>query len=82
MKIIKGILIALMLMGLSTGAMAGEMEDVMLSIEKDLDTCIESNDKKIEQLIFKYEAEIITGAISNKLKGLYIPPVKYKRRAN
>ena len=43
---------------------------------------IESNDKKIEQPIFKYEAEIITGAISNKLKGLYIPPVKYKRRAS
>ena len=49
----KKILIALMLMSLSTGAIAGEMEDTLLSIEKDIDTCIESNDKNVcDELTF------------------------------
>jgi hypothetical protein len=47
--------IALILWGVFfyTQLRAGEMEDVMLSIEKDMDTCIESNDKDVcESLSF------------------------------
>ena len=43
---------------------------------------IDNDDKIIEKINRKYEADIISGAIRSRQKGLYIPPVKYKSIAN
>ena len=43
---------------------------------------MDKKDKAIEKTIGRQEAEIINGAIINNENGLYIPPVKYRRKPN